>query len=91
VRRLDVVDHQLEPLDRAGRRVDDAGSERDRAPRARGRELHEPDLVVHLVVVIGVETELLGVERLGAVDIRDRYGDELELPVHALSFLSRGG
>ena len=36
------------------------------------------------VVVVGVEADLLGVERLGAVDVGDGDRDQLELPVHAV-------
>jgi hypothetical protein len=43
------------------------------------------------VVVVGVEADLLGVERLGAVDVRHGYRDELELPVHGGSFLGDAG
>ena len=45
-------------------------------------ELHEAQLVAHVVVVVGIEACLLGVERLCAIDVGDRDRDELELPVH---------
>src|SRR5215469_3231038 len=49
----DVGDHQLQALDRAGRRVHEPPAHGDRAGRAGGRELHEADLVAHCVVVVG--------------------------------------
>src|SRR5205823_1516897 len=55
----------------------------DRAPGARRRELHEAHLVAHLMVVVGVEPNLVDVERLRAVDVRHRHLHELESPVHS--------
>ena len=45
-------------------------------------ELHEADLVADAVVVVGVEADLVDVERLRAVDVGDREVTELELDVH---------
>jgi hypothetical protein len=39
--------------------------------------------------VVGVETNLVDVERLGAVDVGDRDGDEFDLPVRARSLSRR--
>ena len=39
-------------------------------------------LVADGVIVVGVEAHLLDVEGLGAVDVGDRDGDELELQIH---------
>ena len=46
-----------------------------------GRELHEAQVLVHAMIVIGVEAGAL-VERLGAVDVGDRNRDQLDLEVH---------
>src|SRR4051794_922093 len=57
---LDVADHELKPLRRAGLGVDESRADGDRARRARWRELDEADLVADDMVVIGVEARLLG-------------------------------
>ena len=57
-------------------------ADRDRARRAGRRELHEAQVLVDLVVVVGVEAGLVDVERLGAVDVGDGHRDQLELEVH---------
>jgi hypothetical protein len=46
--------------------------------------LDETELIVDLVVMIGVEPDLLGVERLGAVNIRNRDVDHFQLHLHIL-------
>ncbi len=48
-----------------------------------GGQLDEPKLIVDLVIVVGVKTERIRIEGLGAVDIGDGDGDEFELEVHA--------
>ena len=48
-----------------------------------GVSCNESQGLADLVVVVGVEADLVHVERLGAVDIGNRDGDELDLPVHA--------
>ena len=53
-------------------------------------ELHEAEVLVDRVVVVGVEAGLVGVEGLRAVDVGDRDGDELELVVHAVRPLGAG-
>ena len=77
-----AVHDELQALDGARRRLDDAGADRDRAARAGRGELHEAQVLVHLVVVVGVEPGLVHVERLRAVDVGDRHRDELEPVVH---------
>src|SRR5438132_6762591 len=57
-----------------------AGSEDDGACGPRGRELHHPHRLAHLRVVEVAEADLF-VERLGTVDIGDRYRHQLELHV----------
>lgn len=81
-RRLDVVDHHLHALQRTRRVVRDARAQADRAGRSLGRELDEAEVVADVVVVVGVEADLL-VERLGAVDVRHGNGHEFELPVQS--------
>jgi hypothetical protein len=34
------------------------------------------------MIVVGMEANLVGVERLGAIDVADGYHHELEFPVH---------
>ena len=46
-------------------------------------ELHKPQRLVHLVIVIGVETCLIHIEGLGAVNIGNWYRYQFDLPVHA--------
>jgi hypothetical protein len=63
----------LHALLRARRHLSDPGAEHGGARRPGRGQLHEPQPVVHLVIVVGVEADLLHVERLGAVDIGHRY------------------
>src|SRR5207302_11499742 len=82
-RRVDVRDHELQALDGARLHVREPAAQRDGAGRPWRGQLHEADLVADLVVVVGVEADLLGVEGLCSIDIRDRDLYELEAPVHA--------
>src|SRR6202011_1881455 len=75
---LDVGDDQVQALGGAGCRRGDVLAEDDRAPRARRRELDHAE--VFTAVVVGVEPPPEPpVELLGAVDIRYRDDDYLEL------------
>src|SRR4029434_7610880 len=58
------------------------GAQGDRAGRAGRGELDEAEVVADMVVVVGVEADLLGVEALGPVHVGDGDRDQLELPVH---------
>src|SRR5918996_5059142 len=60
-RSLDVGDHHLHALHRAGLGIDQTLAQRDRARRPRRRQLDEANLVADAVVVVGVEADLLGV------------------------------
>src|ERR1700732_4638157 len=60
-----VLDDQLQPADRARLHLMDAARQRDRAGGTGRRQLDEAHLVAHLMVLVGVEAGLLGVERLG--------------------------
>src|SRR5215471_14605230 len=80
---LDIRDDHLHALLRARRHLGDPRPHDHRARRPGRGELHEPQLVADLMVMVGVEPDLFGVERLGAVDVGHRYGHELDLPVHA--------
>src|SRR5215831_1961797 len=80
---LDIRDDHLHALLRALRHLGDPRPHDHRARRPGRGELHEPQLVADLMVMVGVEPDLFGVERLGAVDVGHRYGHELDLPVHA--------
>ena len=77
---LDVGDDQVQALGRAGRRRGDVLAEDDRAPEPGGVNWMYAEVVA--VGEVGVEppTEA-AVESLGAVDIRNRDDDDLELHV----------
>src|SRR6266566_4025187 len=80
---LDIRDDHLHTLLRAWRHLGDPRPHDHRAGRSGRGELHEPQFVTYLIVVVGVEPNLFHIERLGAVDVGHRYGHELDLPVHA--------
>src|SRR6185312_5023620 len=79
---LDIRHDDLHTLLRARRHLGNPRPHDHRARRSGRGELHEPQVVRHLIVVVSVEPDLFGVERLGAVDVGHRYGHELDLPVH---------
>ena len=81
-RGVNVRDHELQALNGARLHVAEPGADGDRAARPGRRQLHEADLVVDLVVVIGVEAGLLGVEGLRAIHVRDGNLHQFESPVH---------
>src|SRR4029453_14716917 len=78
---VDVGDAQLETGHRAGLGVREAGAQGDRAGRAGRGELDKAEVVADLVVVVGVEADLLGVEPLGPVHVADGDRDQLELQI----------
>ena len=88
-RRLDVPDDEVRPAIRPGRRVRDADADRDRACRPRRRHLHDPEPLARLVVDVEGEPQLLRIERLRPVDVRDRDEHELELQSHVATLLPR--
>ncbi len=88
--RVDVVDDELEPLDRAGLSLGDAFSDRDRACGPGRGQLYEAKAVLHPVVVVGGETGPGDVELLRPVDVRNRHRDELEPEVHVQVLPARG-
>src|SRR5204862_843187 len=63
-RSVDVRHDQLQALHRPGRDAHDAVAEGDRARGPRGRHLHEAEVVRDPVVVVGVEADVVDVERL---------------------------
>ncbi len=81
-RRRDVGYDHLHTALRSGLHLRDADAHHDRAGRAGRRQLDEPEPLTDLVVMIGVEADLIHVERLGAVDVGNGNGHELDLPVH---------
>jgi hypothetical protein len=85
---LDIRNDNLEPSH--GSRFDggEAGADRDGAGGSGRGQLDEAQLLVDLVVVIRVETDLIDVEGLGAIDVGDGNGNELELPIHRLTPLN---
>ncbi len=54
-----------------------------------GVELYESQGVIDLLIVVGVEADLVHVEGFGAVHIGDRYWDEFDLPIHPRSLSRR--
>jgi len=78
----DVLHDYLEPALRAWWHLRDAGAHSDRARRSGRGELHEAQGVRDLMVDIGVETDLLDVERLGSVDISHGNEHQFEFPIH---------
>jgi hypothetical protein len=79
---LSVGDDHLQALHRSWWRCGDPFAEGDRARGARGRELHEPQLIIHALVVVRVESDLVDVERFGTVDVGNGKNHQLKLPVH---------
>src|SRR3954447_4335566 len=78
-----IIDHDLDSALSAGRHVHAQPlTERDGAGRARWSQLDETQLLADSLVEVGVEADLVDVERLGAVDVGDGHEDELDLPVH---------
>lgn len=56
--------------------------DRDGAGRARRRQLHDTKVVAGAVVDVHMKAELLGIESLGAIHVRDGNHHEFERPVH---------
>jgi hypothetical protein len=50
--------------------------------------MEQPDPLHHLAVQIHVEADLVAVELLGAVDVRDRQQDDFEAHVHGVTPLT---
>src|SRR4051812_39737498 len=90
-RRDDVGDHEVQALHAPGRHLADPGADRDRARRALRGQLDDPEVVSGAVVDVQVESHLLDVERLRAVDVRDGNDDEFELVVHVRPPVSENG
>src|SRR3954468_4467299 len=80
-----VVDDDLQALDAARLHAVCAGGERDRARRARRRELDEAQLLVDSMVVVGVEADLVDIERLRPVHVGHRHRNQLELHLNYLA------
>src|SRR5205814_6734274 len=87
-RGLDVAYDELKTLNGAWLHRSETRPERDRARGARRRELDESELLRDLVVVVGIEPDLVDVERLRAIDVRDRNLHELESILHGADPIS---
>ena len=79
-RRLDVGHDEKKPPCRARRGRRDARAEVDRARRAWRRELHDPKRVADDEVGIEPPAQA-AVKALGAIDVRNRNDDDLELHI----------
>src|SRR3954449_13208539 len=66
---LDVGDDEVKTLQRARFRGADALADGDRACRPGRRQLHDPEVVAGTMVDVQCESDLLGVEVLGPVDV----------------------
>jgi dihydrofolate reductase len=89
--RPDVRDHELQALERARCHVrDDPLTDDDRAARSGRGELDDPVALAHRGVVVDVEAELLGVEGLRAVHVRDGDDHHFESPVHEMAPVPSG-
>ena len=77
---LDVRHDEIKSACRARRGRCDSRAEVDRARRARRRELHDPKLVTDDEVGVEPPTQA-AVKALGAIDVRNRDDDDLELHV----------
>src|SRR2546427_7184645 len=82
-RGIDALDHERDTLDRAGFAQRQALADHDRTGRAAGRHRHDAHPIPGAHVMVEVEADLLGVEGLRGVDVRDRDGNDLELHLDA--------
>src|SRR3954447_530039 len=82
MRLLSVVDVELGPLERPGWRVDVSDGECDGARRACWCQLDEAVAGVNVDILLDRESELVDVERFGAVDVGDGNGDHLKAELH---------
>src|ERR1700730_5069899 len=87
VRDLDIRHDHLQTLDRPGLHLRQSRADVDRARRTRRRQLDEAQILVDLLIVIGVEADLVDIKRLGPVDGRYRHRHQFNLPVHEFDFL----
>ena len=84
---VSVVDDHLKALERARGALDQAGADGDRARRPGRSQLHEAQFVAHRHVVVDDEADLIGVERLRPLHVRDGNEHQLELEVHHLPLM----
>jgi hypothetical protein len=54
-------------------------------------ELHETQLLVHPLVVVGHEADLIDIQRLGAIHVRHREYHQFERPIHRVLVPFIGG
>ena len=86
MRRLDVRDDEMQPVERARRRLR-VLHDRDRAGGSGRNGLDDAEVLAGAMVDEEEETDLVEVERLGAVNVGHRDDDEFEGPVHARALL----
>ena len=81
-RLIGARDHHLHVVERPRRHPGQPLAHRDRAARPGRRQLHEPDVLAHGVVVVQHEPDL-HIEVLRPVDIGHGHGHQLQFHVHA--------
>src|ERR1700745_976812 len=86
---LNVVYDDLKSFLGSRSHLGDAYPHHYRACRSGRRELHETQLIVDLVIMVQMKSNLVDVERFGAVDIGHGHGNELEFHVHAPNLVAR--
>ena len=86
-RGLDVGDDEVRAAVRARLGTRDALPDGDRARRSRRSHLHYAELVIRGMVDVEAEADLLRIERLRPIHVRDRDEHQLELEVHLTPFV----
>src|SRR5262245_26411779 len=79
---IEILDDELDSLDRAGLAKRQALADHHGAGRAGRRHLHHPHALAGPYIVVESEADLPGVEILRGVDIAHRNGNYFELHVH---------
>jgi hypothetical protein len=80
-RRSEILDHRVDPADRAGSGVREPHPDLDRARRPRRGQLDDAEVVAGPVVDVERESALLAVEGERPVDVADRQDQHLDLYV----------
>jgi hypothetical protein len=79
---IDVLNVELDSFQAARLGVDITRGQGDRARGAGRHQLHEAVILVDLHVLLDAKTDLVDVERLRAVNIGHRNGDQFKTQIH---------